>query len=138
MEPVKFSELKEGMKGTYSKKITQEDVDAFIKICDDVNPIHVSEEFAAKTPLKTKIVHGILTSSLISNVVGTKIPGPGSIWLDQNLKFLKPVYINDEITATSEILAKLDRQQVMVRTTCTNQDGEIVIEGTGLHKMLNP
>ena len=139
MKPVKFSELKVGMKGSYTKQITQEDVDSFIKICNDVNPIHVNEEYASKTPLKTKIVHGILVSSLISTVVGTKCPGPGSVWLDQSLRFLLPVRINDTITATSEIIVKIpERQQVIVRTTCTNQNNEVVIEGVGLHKILEP
>ncbi len=138
MEAVKFSQLKVGMKGSFTKKITQEDVDKFISICNDVNPIHVNEEFAKNTNLKGKIVHGILVSSLISTVVGTKMPGPGSVWLDQSLKFLLPVKVNDTITATSEILVKVeDRQQVIVRTTCVNQNNEVVIEGTGLHKILN-
>ena len=137
MEAVKFSELKVGMKGNYTKKITQEDVDNFIKICNDVNPIHVNEEFAKNAKLPGKIAHGILVSSLISTVVGTKCPGPGSVWLDQSLKFLLPVKINDTITATSEILVKIpERQQVIVRTTCVNQNNEVVIEGSGLHKIL--
>ena len=139
MKPVKFSELEIGMKGSFSKKITQEDVDKFIDICGDVNPIHVDDDFSKNTPMKTKIVHGILVSSLISTTVGTKMPGPGSVWLDQTLKFLLPVRINDVITATSEILVKIkNRQQVIVRTTCVNQEGECVIEGTGLHKILTP
>ena len=138
MEAVKFSELKVGMKGDYTKKITQEDVDSFIKICNDVNPIHVNEEFAKNAKLPGKIAHGILVSSLISTVVGTKCPGPGSVWLDQSLKFLLPVKINDTITAISEILVKIpERQQVIVRTTCVNQNNEVVIEGSGLHKILN-
>lgn len=137
MNPVKFSELKVGMKGSYTKQITQEDVDKFISICNDVNPIHVNDEFAKNSNLPGKIVHGILVSSLISTVVGTKIPGPGSVWLDQSLKFLLPVKVNDTITATSEILVKIhERQQVIVRTTCTNQNNEVVIEGSGLHKIL--
>ena len=137
MKPVKFSELKVGMKGSYTKQITQEDVDNFIKICNDVNPIHTNEEYASKTPLKTKIVHGILVSSLISTVVGIKCPGPGSVWLDQTLRFLLSVKVNDTITAISEILVKIpERQQVIVRTTCINQNNEVVIEGTGLHKIL--
>ncbi len=138
MEAVKFSELKIGMKGNYTKKITQEDVDNFIKICNDVNPIHVDDEFAKNNKLPGKIAHGILVSSLISTVVGTKCPGPGSVWLDQSLKFLLPVKINDTITAISEILVKIpERQQVIVRTTCVNQNNEVVIEGVGLHKILN-
>ena len=139
VEAVKFSELKVGDIGEVTKTITEEDVRKFIEICDDVNPIHVDDEFTSKTPLKTKIVHGILTSSLISTSVGTKVPGPGSVWLDQSLKFLKPVRINDIITAISEIIVKIeDRRQVIVRTTCKNQNGEVVIEGVGTHKILNP
>ena len=135
---VKFSELKVGDRGEVTKVILEEDVNKFIEICGDINPIHVDDEFTKDTPLKTKIVHGILTSSLISTVVGTKIPGPGSVWLDQNLKFLKPVRIGDKITAISEIIVKIDdRQQVIVRTTCKNQNNEIVIEGVGTHKILN-
>jgi len=137
MKAVKFSELKVGMRGSYTKKITQEDVDNFIKICNDINPIHVDEQFAKNAKLGSKIVHGILVSSLISTVVGTKCPGPGSVWIDQTLKFLLPVKVSDTITATSEILVKIpERQQVIVRTTCTNQNNEVVIEGVGLHKIL--
>ena len=137
MKAVKFSELEVGMKGEYSKKITQDDLDKFISICNDVNPIHVDSEFAKNAKFKDKIAHGILVSSLISTVVGTKMPGPGSVWLDQNLKFLLPVHVNDTITAISEILVKInERQQVIVRTTCLNQNNEVVIEGVGLHKIL--
>lgn len=137
MKTIKFSELQVGTKGSYTKQITREDVQKFIDICGDVNPIHVDDEFARGTPLKTKVVHGILVSGLISNVVGTKCPGPGSVWLDQTLKFLQPVIIGDTITETCEILVKIPaRQQVVVRTTCVNQSGEVVIEGVGLHKIL--
>ncbi len=137
MKAVSFSELKVGMKGSFSKKITQEDVEKFISICHDTNPIHVDAEFAAQTPLKKTIVHGILTASLISTAVGTKVPGPGSVWLDQSLRFLSPVYCGDTITATSEILVKIpDKRHVIIRTTCTNQNGDVVIDGTGLHKIL--
>lgn len=139
VEFVKFNELNVGDKGQITKTITKEDVEKFIEICGDINPIHVDDEFCSKTKLKTKIVHGILVSSLISTLVGTKVPGPGSVWLDQTLKFLSPARINDTITATSEILVKIeDKQQVVVRTTCTNQRKEVVIEGVGLHKILNP
>ena len=80
----------------------------------------------------------VLVGSLSSTTVGTKMPGPGSVWLDQNLRFLLPVRIGDIITVTSEILVKIpDRRHVIVRTTCTNQNEEVVIEGVGLHKILN-
>ena len=139
VEGIKFSKLKVGDKGEITKTITEGDVKKFVEICGDVNPIHVDDEFTRNTPLKIKIVHGILVSSLISAVVGTKVPGPGSVWLDQSLKFLKPVRINDTITAISEIMVKIEeRQHVIVRTTCKNQNNEIVIEGFGTHKILNP
>ena len=139
IETVKFSELKIGDKGEVTKTITEEDINKFVEISGDDNPIHVDIEFAKNTPFKERIVHGMLVSSLISAVVGTKMPGPGSIWLDQTLRFLRPVKINDEITATSEILIKIEeRRQVIVRTTCTNQRGEVVIEGQGIHKIINP
>lgn len=139
MKAIKFEELEVGMKGSFTKQITQKDVDDFIAICQDINPIHVDEEFASKTDLKGKIAHGILVSSLISTVVGTKMPGPGSVWLDQTLRFLLPVRVGDTITATGEILVKIqNRRQVIVRTTCINQNNEVVIEGVGLHKILEP
>ncbi len=138
-KPVSFKELRIGQKGEITKKITEQDVEQFAALSLDNNPIHMDESFAAKTQFKQRIVHGMLVSSLISAVVGTKMPGPGSAWMDQSLRFLQPVHIGDTIKAVSELLAKIeDRQHVIVRTTCYNQKGEIVVEGVGLHKILTP
>jgi 3-hydroxybutyryl-CoA dehydratase len=88
---------------------------------------------------KGKIIHGMLTASLISAAVGTKMPGPGSIWMSQTLKWLKPVHIGDTITAVSELIEKIEeKKHVIVKTTCLNQNNEIVAEGQGKHKILNP
>lgn len=136
---VSFSKLKVGQKGEVTKKIEEKDVQEFSVLSLDNNPIHVNEEFASKTKLGGRIVHGMLVASLISAAVGTKMPGPGSVWIDQSLRFLRPVRIGDTVKAVSELVEKIDeRQHVIVRTTCYNQKGEVVIEGSGIHKILSP
>ncbi|MDP6670304.1 MAG: MaoC family dehydratase [archaeon] len=136
---VSFKELKVGDKGEVKKTITEQDVLKFAEISLDTNPIHLDEDFASKTMFKGKIIHGMLTASLISAAVGTKMPGPGSIWMSQTLKWLKPVHIGDTITAVSELIEKIEeKKHVIVKTTCLNQNNEIVAEGQGKHKILNP
>ena len=88
-----------------SKKITNEDVLAFAELSGDVNPVHLSDDFAASTIFKKRIAHGFLTGSLFSTVLGTKLPGPGCIYLSQSMKFRAPVYIGDEVVATLKITA---------------------------------
>ena len=136
---VSFKELKVGDRGEAKKTITEQDVQKFAEISLDSNPIHLEEEFASKTMFKGRIVHGMLTASLISAAVGTKMPGPGSIWMSQTLKWLKPVRIGDTITAVAELVEKIEeKKHVIVKTTCLNQNGEVVAEGEGKHKILNP
>ena len=139
VEMVSFAALKIGDKGEVKKTITEQDVKKFAEISLDTNPIHLEEEFASKTMFKGRIVHGMLTASLISAAVGTKMPGPGSIWMNQTVKWLKPVHIGDTITAVAELVEKIEeKKHVIVKTTCLNQNGEIVAEGDGKHKILNP
>lgn len=136
---VSFKELNVGDKGEVKKTITEQDVQKFAEISLDSNPIHMEEEFASKTMFKGRIVHGMLTASLISAAVGTKMPGPGSVWMNQSIKWLKPVHIGDTITAVAELVEKIDeKKHVIVKTTCLNQNNEIVAEGEGKHKILNP
>ena len=138
-EMVSFKELKIGDKGEVKKTITEQDVQKFAEISLDTNPIHLDEEFASKTMFKGRIVHGMLTTSIISAAVGTKMPGPGSIWMNQTIKWLKPVHIGDTITAVAELVEKIEeKKHVIVKTTCLNQNNEIVAEGQGKHKILNP
>ncbi|HLD58692.1 MAG TPA: MaoC family dehydratase [archaeon] len=139
MQQCSFSSLKIGDKGEIKRIFTESDVIRFSELSLDTNPVHIDKDFAEKTVFGERIVHGMLVASLISAVVGTKMPGTGSIWIDQNLRFLKPVKINDEIRAVSELIAKIpERQQVIIRTACYNQKNELVVEGEGLHKILNP
>ena len=125
-----FSELKIGQKASVQKTFTAADVTAFAGISLDVNPIHMSDGYAQNTIFGKRIVHGILTSGLISAVLANKLPGPGTIYLGQELKFTAPVYLGDDITATVEIVEiREDKKIIKLDTTCTNQDGKKVITG---------
>ena len=125
-----FSELKLGQKASVQKTFTAADVTAFAGISLDVNPIHMSDGYAKNTIFGKRIVHGTLTSGLISAVLANKLPGPGTIYLGQELKFTAPVYLGDDITATVEIVEiREDKKIIKLDTTCVNQDGKKVITG---------
>ena len=125
-----FNELKIGQKASVQKTFTAADVTAFAGISLDVNPIHMSDKYAESTIFGKRIVHGILTSGLISAVLANKLPGPGTIYLGQELKFTAPVYLGDDITATVEIVEiREDKKIIKLDTTCVNQDGKKVITG---------
>lgn len=125
-----FSELQIGQKASVQKTFTAADVTAFAGISLDVNPIHMSDKYAESTVFGKRIVHGILTSGLISAVLANKLPGPGTIYLGQELRFTRPVYLGDDITAEVEIVElREDKKIVKLNTTCTNQDGKVVISG---------
>lgn len=122
--------MRVGAKAVLSKRITEQDVIAFAELSGDRNPIHLDAEYAARSRFGARIAHGAFTFALISAVLGTELPGPGSIYLNQTLKFLKPVYLGDTITATAEITAiREDKGIVTLRTEVTNQRGEPVAEG---------
>ena len=119
-----------GQQASVTRTISESDVYLFAGITGDLNPAHTNEEYAKKTHFKTRIAHGMLSSGLISAVLGMKLPGPGTIYTGQTIKFLAPVHIGDTITATAEIQSlDLDRNRVVLTTTCTNQDGRVVITG---------
>lgn len=130
---MKFEDLKLGMKESISKVITEKNVNIFAEISSDTNPIHLDEEYASKTIFKKRIAHGILTTGLISAVLGTKLPGEGAIYLSQEIKFLAPVYLDDMITATVEVTELNEvKRKVTVSTICTNQEGKEVITGQAI------
>lgn len=127
---MKFTDLKVEMTAEISKTITETDVVMFAGITLDTNPAHINEEYAKTTMFEKRIAHGMLGAGLISAVLGTKLPGEGSIYLGQELKFLAPVYIGDTITAKAEIIELIpEKSRVIVKTTCTNQNGKEVISG---------
>jgi 3-hydroxybutyryl-CoA dehydratase len=123
-------EFRAGEIATFSKTVTEADVYAFAGITGDFNPLHVNAEFARQSRFGERIAHGMLTAGLISTVLGMRLPGPGAIFLGQTLKFLKPVRFGDTITAEAEVLSyRSDKRIVTLRTICTNQHAERVLEG---------
>ena len=113
-----------------SKIITEKDIIQFADVVGDHNPVHLDEEFAKKTRFGRKIAHGMLASSLISAVLGTKLPGPGTIYLSQTLKFTAPVYPGNTISAKVTVTKiKEDKNIITLDTVCVNQNGETVVSG---------
>lgn len=125
-----FENLKIGMKESISKTITETDIILYSGISLDCNPVHLNKEYAEASRFKKRIAHGMLTAGLISAVLGTKLPGEGTIYLEQNLKFKQPVYLGDTITATCEIIAIIkEKRKVILSTICINQDEKIILTG---------
>ena len=125
-----IQEMKIGDSASTAKTISEADVYLFAGITGDHNPAHINEEASKKTAFGGRIAHGILSAGLISAVLAMKLPGPGTIYLGQELKFTKPVRFGDTVTATatvSEIVA--EKNIVKLDTTCTNQHGEVVLQG---------
>jgi 3-hydroxybutyryl-CoA dehydratase len=128
-----IGQLEIGQKASMRKTITEADVSAFAQISGDTNPVHLDKDYAAKSMFKERIAHGMLTAGLISAVLGTKLPGVGSIYLSQSLKFLAPVKLGDTVEAEVEVIEKLEeKNRVRLRTVCRNQSGQVVIDGEAL------
>ena len=124
-----FEDLTVGMTETLQKTVDSADVVGFAAITGDRNPIHLSEHFAAQTPFGTRIAHGLYTASLISAVLGTRLPGPGAIYISQTLNFRAPVRIGDTVEV-KVMVAELMPEKCRARLTCTCSVGdEIVLDG---------
>lgn len=135
---MRFEDLKIGQKASLQKTFTAADVTAFAGISMDVNPIHMSDGYAKNTIFGKRIVHGILTSGLISSVLANKLPGPGTIYLGQDLKFTAPVYLDDDITVEVEIVELREEKKIVkLSTVCKNQEGKEVIVGFATVKFDN-
>jgi len=124
-----FEDLSVGMAETFRKTIDSSDVVGFAEVTGDRNPIHLSEHFAAKTPFGTRIAHGLYTASLISAVLGTRLPGPGAVYRSQTLNFHGPVKIGDVVQVVVEVV-ELTPKGRMVRLHCeASVDGKLVLDG---------
>lgn len=128
----KYEELCVGDFDSFTKTIGETDVYLFAGITGDFNPAHINEKESSKTKFGGRIVHGMLTASFISNVIGMKLPGPGAIYIEQNLKFLKPVIIGDTISAKVTVVEKLPKNRIKLDTIVTKSDGSIVVSGTAV------
>lgn len=120
-----------GDSASHAKTITETDVYLFAGITGDLNPAHVNEQASSLTPFGGRIAHGILSAGLISAVLAMKLPGPGTIYLGQELKFTKPVRFGDTVTATCTVSELIPEKNIAkLDTICTNQNGQVVIQGT--------
>ncbi|MDM8537855.1 MaoC family dehydratase [Desulfobacterales bacterium HSG17] len=114
----------------FAKTISESDVYMYAGITGDLNPAHINEAYAEKTFFKTRIAHGMLTAGFISAILGMQLPGPGTIYMKQDLKFMAPVRIGDTIVARAEVTEVIEeKNRIKLRTTCTNQEGTIVLDG---------
>ncbi|MFK7976862.1 MAG: MaoC/PaaZ C-terminal domain-containing protein [Halioglobus sp.] len=125
-----YDELTIGQTATYSKRIEEQDVFMFAAASGDVNPVHLDAEFAATTQFEERIAHGMLSGAFISAALAMELPGPGTIYLGQSLRFRRPVKLGDTVTVTLEVIEKKDKRQfVTLDCKVTNQDGDLVITG---------
>jgi len=125
-----IAEVAEGDYAEIVRTVRREDIAGFIDAVGDLNPIHSDVAHAATTPFKSPIAPGMFTAGLVSAVIGTRLPGPGAIYLSQSLRFLRPVKVGDTITARVEALeVSREKNRLRLQTTCTNQRGEEVLSG---------
>lgn len=124
-----YDELNTGDTAAVTHRVTERDLILFATVSGDVNPVHLDEEFAAATPFKGRIAHGMLCGALISAAIACELPGPGSIYIGQEMRFLRPVRLGDEIRIELEILEKLAKNQVRIATRVINQDGKKAVDG---------
>jgi acyl dehydratase len=128
--------LRIGDKALLRKAFTEEEVIRFAEISADKNPLHLDKDFGAASIFGQRIVHGMLVASLFSGLIGMELPGPGSIYLGQSLTFKAPVAIDEQITASVEIIdIRKDKPIVTLKTVCINSEGTVVIEGEAVVKV---
>jgi 3-hydroxybutyryl-CoA dehydratase len=127
-----IEDLKEGMTAVYAKTVTETDIVLYAGISGDDNPVHLNEEFARDTMFKGRIAHGMLSVGFISAVIGTRLPGPGSIYMSQSMEFRAPVRIGDTVQARATIAEVIrEKKRVVIDTVCTVGD-TVVIQGQAL------
>ena len=132
-------DLTVGQRATFVKTITRADIEAFAVVTGDRNPLHLDGAFARRSRFGRPIAHGALVAGVISAALGMVLPGPGAIYLSQTLKFLRPVFPGDTVTATVEVTAyRADKGIVTLRTTCANQSGDPVVDGEAMLLVLDP
>lgn len=133
MKNIPFNSLKIGDSASITKTLSDNDVKLFALMSGDKNPIHLDREYAKQSKFGRNIAHGLWGGSLISTVLGTKLPGPGSIYLHQDLDFKRPIYVDDKVTVTVTVTdLKADSKKVTLQCICTNQDNQVVISGTAI------
>lgn len=135
LQTLYFEDLSLGMTETFSKTVSSEDVVGFAEITGDRNPIHLSEHFAARTPFGTRIAHGLYTAGLISALLGTRLPGPGAIYISQSLHFRAPVRIGDQVDVSVRVEELIpEKSRARLACTCKVAD-KVVLDGEAVVKV---
>ena len=130
---MRFEELELGQSAEFVKTISSEDVSLFAQVTGDFNPVHLDEAEATKSVFGGRVAHGMLTAGLISATLAGKLPGPGSVYLSQTLRFTAPVRIGDTVTARVEVIEMIvPKRRVKLSTVCRNQNGEKVVDGEAI------
>lgn len=125
-----ISQIQIGDKAFFQKTITETDVYLYAGITGDINPAHINQEVSKDTMFKGRIAHGMLTAGLVSAVLGVQLPGPGTIYMGQELKFTAPVRFGDTIKAEVEVIERIEeKNRLKLNTICTNQNGDVVLKG---------
>lgn len=133
LQGLTIDQLEVGQRAEFTKTIAEADVYAFAGITGDFNPVHVDQVAAEASRFGTRIAHGMLTASLISTVIGMKLPGPGCIYMSQSLRFTAPVFLGDTVTAVAEVTElNTEKNRITLATKCVNQKDEVVAEGESL------
>ncbi|MCP4578269.1 MAG: MaoC family dehydratase [Deltaproteobacteria bacterium] len=128
-----ITELSVGDAAEFAKTVSESDIYLYAGITGDLNPVHINEAYAKGTFFKTRIAHGMLAAGFISTVMGTRLPGTGTVYVKQDLIFLAPVFMGDTITARVEVKEILtEKNRLKLRTFCVNQDGTTVLDGEAL------
>lgn len=127
-----IEDLKAGMSASYGKTVGEADIVLFAGVSGDTNPVHLDEDYAKATMFKTRIAHGMLSAGFISTVLGTKLPGPGAIYMSQNLKFKAPVKIGDTVLATCTVTEVIAEKKRAVLSTICKVGDTVVIEGEAM------
>lgn len=125
-----ISEIALGDSASFQKTITETDVYLYAGVTGDINPAHINEMEARASMFKARIAHGMLTAGLVSAVLGVHLPGPGTIYLGQEMRFTAPVYFGDTVKAEATVIEiNAEKNQIKLETICTNQDGKVVLKG---------
>jgi 3-oxoacyl-[acyl-carrier protein] reductase len=133
----RFDEIEVGDVESIQRTVTEADVRRFVEMTGDDNPLHVDRAYAERTPFKDVVVHGMLGASLVSTVIGTKLPGEGALWIKQNFDFALPVRLGDDLNVSCTVLKKSERERLLeLEARVVNQNSDTVLSGTGLVKVL--
>ncbi len=133
MKCLVMDEIEIGQKVAKQIEITEEVVFVFCGLTGDMNPMHTNEDYASRTMFKKRIAPGLLSVCLMASLMGCELPGAASVYVSQDIKFKAPVFIGDTLRAEVEVVAKdIARNRITVRTTCINQNGQLVIDGQGV------